>query len=349
MTRDHESFRCFWVSPGPSGDATAEIGRLRMDQLPAGDVVVQVAWSSLNYKDAMAATGHPGVAARLPHVPGIDAAGTIVESQSPTHPVGLRVIVTGYELGAGHWGGWSQYIRIPSDWIVPLPPGLTLQQSMMYGTAGFTAAQCVQQLIAHGIAPGSGPVVVTGATGGVGCLAVRLLAQLGYPVTASTGKADAVAWLQELGATEVVSRERLQSSSTRPLLPGHWAGAVDTVGGETLATLIREMKPHGCVTACGLVGGVALNTTVYPFILRGVTLAGITASLCPMPQRQELWSQLAGPWAIEDLAEITTTVDLAELPEWIDRILAGQVRGRVVVRVTGDSDETPPSHPSPHA
>jgi putative YhdH/YhfP family quinone oxidoreductase len=217
-----------------------------------------------------------------------------------------------------------------------LPTGLTLETAMIYGTAGFTAAQCAEQLLAHQVLPDTGPVVVTGATGGVGCLAVKLLAMLGYEVTASTGKAEAVEWLKQLGAVHVVSREEVQSTSSQPLLSGRWAGAVDTVGGETLATLVRETKTHGCVTACGLVGGVSLHTTVYPFILRGVTLAGITAALCPQPARVAIWDKLAGPWALEDLTELAQVVELGQLEPQVQRILRGEIRGRVLVRVAGD-------------
>ncbi len=193
-----------------------------------------------------------------------------------------------------------------------------------------------QQLQRHGVLPEHGPIVVTGASGGVGCLAVKLLKKLGYEVAASSGKTDAAAWLRQLGASQVLSRNDLRSNSPRPLLSARWAGAVDTVGGETLGTLIRETCPHGCVTACGLVGGIKLQTTVYPFILRGVTLAGISASLCPPPQRREIWQLLAGPWALDDLPTLVETVDLADLAPQIDRMLRGDVRGRVLVRVGGD-------------
>ena len=331
-----EPFDCFLVSEDAPGTVRAGSGQATLDELPAGDVLIEVAWSSLNYKDALAARGHRGVAARLPHVPGIDASGVVVHSASQCCGVGQPVIVTGHELGAGQWGGWCRYIRVPADWVIPLPPGLTLQSAMMYGTAGFTAAQCVQQLQHHGLQPGDGPIVVTGASGGVGCLAVKLLAKLGYEVFASSGKADATAWLQRLGASQILSRLELRSSSPRPLLSARWAGAVDTVGGETLGTLIRETRPHGCVTACGLVGGVKLQTTVYPFILRGVTLAGISASLCPLPQRREIWRLLAGPWALDDLPALVETVELADLAPQVDRILRGDVRGRVLVRVGGE-------------
>jgi putative YhdH/YhfP family quinone oxidoreductase len=251
----------------------------------------------------------------------------------------MPVIVSGYELGAGRWGGWCRFIRVPADWVVPLPSGLTLKTAMMYGTAGFTAAQCAEQLLAHQVLPDTGPVVVTGATGGVGCLAVKLLAMLGYDVTASTGKTDAAKWLNQLGAVRVVSRDAVQSTSNRPLLSARWAGAVDTVGGETLATLVRETQPHGCVAACGLVGGASLNATVYPFILRGVTLAGITAALCPQPTRVAIWGKLAGPWALDDLESLVQVVELSELEPQIERILRGDIRGRVIVRLAGDSSD----------
>ena len=327
-----KSFNAYRVDK--SGETiSGAIHRLSLDELPDGEVLIEVHWSSLNYKDALAAQGHPGVARHLPHVPGIDAAGIVVESQVPEFAPGQSVIVTGYELGAAHWGGWSQYIRVPSAWVVPLPEPLRLEEAMIYGTAGFTAAQCVRQLERNQITPDEGPVVVTGATGGVGCLAVAILSKLGYHVTASTGKSDAESWLRDLGARDVISREEVCSESNRPLLAARWAGAVDTVGGVTLETLLRETQPFGCVTACGLVGGTELQTTVHPFILRGVILSGISSSLCPDGPRREIWKKLAGPWRLTNLERITRTATLIEIGAEVERILKGSIRGRVVVFV----------------
>jgi putative YhdH/YhfP family quinone oxidoreductase len=290
-----------------------------------------VAYSSLNYKDALACQGHPGVVREFPHVPGIDCAGTVVESAVGEHRPGEDVLVTGYELGAGRWGGFAGYVRVPADWIVPLPAGLALREAMIYGTAGFTAAQCVTAIVERGIRPDRGPVVVTGATGGVGSLALAILSKLGYEVAAVTGKADRHDWLRRLGAKQVLSRGDVLDMSDRPLLSARWSAAVDTVGGRPLATILRSMQHRGCVAACGLVAGAELSISVYPFILRGVTLAGIDSAKCPRQERIEIWQKLAGPWRVERLEEIANEVTLDELPTAVERILAGQVVGRTLV------------------
>ena len=239
---------------------------------------------------------------------------------------GDQVLVTGYELGAGHWGGYSAFVRVPAEWIVPLPTGLTLRESMIYGTAGFTAAQCVTAIVERGIRPERGRVVVTGATGGVGSLAVAILAKLGYEVTAVTGKPGEHSLLHRLGAAKIVGRKDVLDNSDRPLLAARWAAAVDTVGGQPLATIIRSMQHRGCVAACGLVAGTELPLTVYPFILRGVTLAGIDSAKCPRPQRLEMWQKLAGPWRVDQLDELAEMVTLDELPKRVQQILAGENR-----------------------
>jgi acrylyl-CoA reductase (NADPH) len=317
----------------------ARVEMITEDQLPDGDVLVRVAYSSLNYKDALACQGHPGVVRSFPHVPGIDCAGTIVETSSEEYRLGEEVLVTGYELGAGHWGGFSQYVRVPAEWIVRLPPGLSARGAMINGTAGFTAAQCVTAIVERGIGPERGPVVVTGATGGVGSLAVAILAKLGYRVAAVTGKADMRDWLRRLGAAEVLGRDEVDDNSDRPLLAARWAAAVDTVGGRPLATILRSIEHRGCVAACGLVAGAALELTVYPFILRGVTLAGIDSAKCPRAQRLEMWQKLADPWRIDRLDDLAQEATLDELPQRVEQILAGQMVGRtlVVPRVGADS------------
>lgn len=304
-----------------------------LERLPPGEVVIEVAWSSLNYKDALAAAGHPGVAGELPHVPGIDAAGKVVESQDPTLEPGRPVLVTGYELGAGRWGGWSQRIRVPAEWVIPIPEALTAHDTMAYGTAGFTAAQCLLKLQQADVRPDHGPIVVSGATGGVGCLAVALLHRCGYEVVASTGKADAREWLLELGASEVVSREEILNAPDRPLSRSRWGGAVDTVGGETLASILRATHLHGAVTACGLVGGDGLPTSVYPFILRGVTLSGVTSQNCPRDLRLKIWNQFAGDWKLDLPPSLVRSVPLSEIEVELDAIRRGAIRGRVTVDV----------------
>lgn len=328
-----DSIRCYLAQRDDDGNVTGNLTQVSPTDLPAGEVEITVEYSSLNYKDALAATGHPGVARKLPHVPGIDAAGTVLSSTDNRFNTGQAVIVTGYELGAGHWGGWAERIRVPADWVVPLPPSMSTRTAMIYGTAGFTAAQCVREIIRNEVSPDRGPIAVTGATGGVGCLAVAILAKLGYRVTASTGKSSASDWLRNLGATEVVGRGEVLNDPKRPLSSARFQGGVDTVGGETLASLLRSIDVNGCVAACGLVGGVDLPTTIYPFILRGVRLAGITSALCPMNQRLEIWEKLTSEWSIDTLDMLTTEISLEELPAYVKNILAGQVQGRTVISV----------------
>lgn len=320
---------------GPDAAPHGSAEEVGLDDLPAGDVVVEVACSSLNYKDALAARGHSGIVGRLPHVPGIDAAGTVVASDDPRWRPGDRVLATGYELGAGRWGGFAQYIRVPADWPVALPAEISFREAMTLGTAGFTAAQAVDALQRHGIAPDRGPVAVTGATGGVGSLAVALLARLGYRVTAVTGKLQHRSWLLELGAAEVLSRADAVDASDRPLLSGVWAGAIDVAGGPLLTTLVRQLRYRGCVAACGLTAGAALPLTVYPFILRGAVLAGIDSAACPRDVREETWRRLFGPWRLPSSAFAVADCDLGQLPTAVAEMLAGHVRGRVLVHPRG--------------
>lgn len=325
------AFRCFLVETASKGKVRGAVATRPIAELPAGDVTIRVHYSSLNYKDALAAQGHRGLVPSLPHVPGIDASGIIVGDDRGHFQPGQQVLVTGHELGTGRWGGWAEYVRVPADWVLPLPTGLDLREAMILGTAGFTAAQCVTALAQHGVLPESGPVAVSGASGGVGSLAVAILGKLGYEVTASTGKSQARPLLEQLGASAIVGREELADSSDRPLLTARWAGAVDTVGGQTLATLLRSTKHRGCVAACGLVGGAELALTVHPFILRGVTLAGIDSAMCPAEPRRAIWSKLAGPWKPAPLQRLASTCSLEELSGQIQRILRGEVQGRVVV------------------
>ena len=329
-----EPFPCLMVRAGEDGSTTFQPKTISVDELPAGDVLIQVEYSSLNYKDALACQGHPGVVRQLPHVPGIDSAGTVAASQSTDFRPGDPILVTGYDLGAGRWGGFSRYIRVPADWVVRLPEGLTAIEAMTYGTAGFTAAQCVMAIQRQEISPERGEVVVTGATGGVGSLAVALLAKLGYRVTAVTGKIAQHSLLKRLGATEILAREEVVDLSEQPLLKGRWAAAVDTVGGETLATLLRSTNYRGCVAACGLVGGHDLPLTVYPFILRGVTLAGIDSAKCPREPRLEIWDRLASDWKLDCLDDLRREVDLRQLPSEVEATLAGNSVGRIVVKTT---------------
>lgn len=331
------TFECYLVSKGASGQISAAITRRPLDKLPAGDVLVRVAYSSLNYKDALAATGHPGVNKVFPHVPGVDGAGVVVASSVPQFAEGDRVIVTGFDMGANRWGGYAEYFRVPWQWIVPLPAGLTLREGMILGTAGFTAGLCVDALQKHQVLPERGELVVTGASGGVGSMAVSILASLGYRVSAVTGKTSARGYLESLGAAEILPREQVDDRSNRPLLSGRWAGGVDTVGGNALSTVLRSTRHSGCVAACGLAASDALPITVFPFILRAVTLAGIDAAWCDLSLRHEIWQRLAGPWRPRQLESMAQFIGLAELPKHVDDILHGRITGRVVVKIGADS------------
>lgn len=335
-----ETFRCYLVTQDANGKTSGQIVQRRLEELPEGEVLVRVAYSSLNYKDALAATGHPGVNKVYPAVPGVDAAGTVAASRVYEFVEGDPVIVTGFGMGSNRWGGLAEFVRVPQDWVVPLPYGLTLRESMILGTAGLTAAMSVDALIRHDVNPDSGDVVVTGASGGVGSVAVALLAKLGYDVVAITGKTAAHEYLRKLGAREILGREAVSDTNDRPLLSGRWAGAIDVVGGNVLSTLLRSMRHGGCVAACGLTGGHQLSLTVYPFILRGVTLAGIDAAWIPIAERNELWDRLADEWKLNSLPAMATFTSLADLPAYVDKILAGQLVGRTVVTIGEDNTES---------
>jgi acrylyl-CoA reductase (NADPH) len=312
---------------------TRRVAKRAMEDLPGGDLLVRVRYSSLNYKDALSATGHPGVTRQFPHTPGIDAAGEVVASCASRFSTGDKVLITGYDLGMETDGGWGQYIRIPSAWAVPVPSGLTAWEAMALGTAGLTAALSVLKLRRAGVRPEDGDVLVTGATGGVGSIAVSILAGSGYRVVAATGKADAEAHLRALGAAEIVSREAVIEGVERPLMKERWAGAVDVVGGETLAAAIKAVRYGGAVTCCGLVGSADLSMNVYPFILRGVSLIGVDSVNCPTDLRLQTWEKLAGEWKPRQLAEMAAEVPLAELEDKIRTILKGGISGRVVVKL----------------
>jgi acrylyl-CoA reductase (NADPH) len=327
-------FPCFMVRRDEAGKIHGGLESIRTCDLPAGDVLIEVAWSSLNYKDALACRGHPGVVSNLPHVPGIDCSGTVLESSAREYPPGMRVLVTGYGLGSAQWGGWSQQVRVPADWVVPIPEGLTEETAMVFGTAGFTAAQSVDALMRSGITPDSSEVVVTGATGGVGSISVAILAKLGFNVVAVSGKANRKSLLHSLGAKKIISRKEATDSTSRPLLASRWAGAIDTVGGEILGTIVRAMRHRGTVTTCGQVAGDRLPLTVYPFILRGVTLAGIDSAQCPRKQRLKLWRHLASDWRPDVPEQLVHKINLTETPGMVDQILTGSIAGRTLIRPT---------------
>jgi acrylyl-CoA reductase (NADPH) len=305
---------------------------LTVDQLPPGEVLIQVACSSLNFKDALATQAHPGVVKTLPHVPGIDCAGRVAESTNEEFCPSDPVLVTGYELGAPKWGGFSEFVRVPAEWIVRLPADWSPERAMTLGTAGFTAAQCVEAIVDHGITPEAGEIVVTGATGGVGSVAVALLSKLGYTVAAVTGKPEHHDLLRELGAKQFLSREEVDDKTDAPMLESRWAAAVDTVGGNVLGTLMRSLKYRGCTAACGLVAGTDVPTTVYPYLLRGVTLYGIDSAKCPREPRMEIWRKLSNEWRLDNLEPLTHEVTLSELPKVIGEMLQGKAVGRTLVR-----------------
>lgn len=311
------------------------VGELPADTLGEGDVVVGVAWSGVNYKDGLATIPDGRVARISPIVPGIDLAGTVVDPGTSGLAPGAPVLAHGHDLGVGHHGGFAEYARVPAAWVVPLPEGLSARQAMALGTAGFTAALSVHLLETAGrLERGEGPVVVTGATGGVGSVAVAVLAARGYPVTASTGKAEAEGWLRDLGATEVIGREELTPSG-RPLDEQRWAAAVDCVGGPTLAAVLSTLRRGGAVAASGNTGGVQLATTVFPFILRGVSLLGVDSAECPMPLRRDIWRRMATDLRPGDIGAIVAEeVGLDGVERALDRVLAGASRGRTVVDVS---------------
>ena len=326
-----DKFRAIVVSEVEDKKFEREIKERLLEDLPPGDVLVRVKYSSLNYKDALSSIGNRGVTKKYPHTPGVDAAGVVDQSDENKFNIGDDVIVHGYDLGMDTSGGFGQYVRVPSEWVVKLPEGLSLKESMMYGTAGFTAAQSVLRLDENGIVPESGKILVTGATGGVGSMAVAVLNKAGYEVTASTGKSDQSDFLKKIGASEIISRDDSTDKTGRLLLKGIWAGVVDTVGGEILATAIHSTKQRGVVTTCGNVASHDLNTNVYPFILRGVSLIGIDSASCPMERRVKIWKRLANEWKLDNLEEITRTVSLQKLDAEIDKILKGGQVGRVVI------------------
>jgi len=330
-----ETFKALVVHETGDHRFLRQVGQRSLQELPPGEVLIRVCYSSLNYKDALSASGNKGVTRRYPHTPGIDAAGIVESSASPSVLPGEQVIVTGYDLGMNTPGGFGQFIRVPASWVVRLPRTLSLRESMIFGTAGFTAAMSVFRLQAGGLAPGSGDVLVTGATGGVGSLAVAILTRAGYRVVAGTGKPDQAGYLRGLGATQVIDRGELSDSSGRPLLQGRWAGVVDTVGGAVLATAIRSTQQRAVVTCCGNIAAAELQVSIYPFILRGVSLLGIDSANCPHPQRLHLWELLAGPWKIGGLEQLAREQTLETLDREIERMLAGQQVGRVLVNVAG--------------
>lgn len=326
-----------------SGKSAGRFVELSLDDLDPGEVVIQTQYSSVNYKDALAATGAGKVIRRFPCVGGIDVSGVVASSSDARFTAGEKVLVTGYDMGVAHDGGYAEYVRVPGDWVVPLPQGLTLFEAMVLGTAGFTAALAIHRLEQNELAPKNGKVIVTGATGGVGSLAIQMLAQLGYHVVALTGKDSEHDYLKSIGAKEILSRSEVDFKSTRPMEKALWAGALDAAGGDTLAWLARTMQQDGAIASYGNAAGVELHTTVFPFILRGVKLLGVDSAATKMPLRQQLWQRMAGDPSTglrtglkpRQLAQLAHTVAFAQLPEVFPTMLRGAAHGRTVVKIAG--------------
>lgn len=320
-------FKALLVEKTDNGFSRSIVERSVSD-LPDGDVLIDVAYSSLNYKDGLSATGNPGVTRNFPHTPGIDAAGQVLESADSSFKPGDEVIVIGFDLGMGTAGGFGEQIRVPAEWVVPMPQGLSAESSMVLGTAGFTAALCIDKLENAGMTPESGPVLVTGATGGVGSVAVMLLARLGYQVTAVTGKAEQHDFLKQIGAADIISRDDARDGADRPMLAETWGGVVDTVGGEILFNAVKSLK-YGCsLAACGLVDSPAIPASVLPFILRHVNLLGVDSVQLPLPEKKRIWNRLANEWQLPELDSLKQPLTLNTLSAAIDSILAGKMVGR---------------------
>ncbi len=321
------------VAEDIDGKTRAAIKQLTLDDLPNEDALVEVAYSTLNYKDGLAVSGKGRICRRLPMVCGIDLAGTVVESRDANFKAGDQVLVNGFGLSETQWGGYTQMQRLKPEWLVRVPAGFTLEQTMAIGTAGYTSMLCVQAIQDKGITPTDGPILVTGAAGGVGSVAVSLLAKLGYEVVAATGRVDATGeFLTSLGASRLLERSEL-SRECKPLEQELWAAAVDTVGGQMLATVLAQMKYEGLVAACGLAGGVGLPSSVMPFILRGVTLRGIDSVMASLERRQRAWDSLVDLIDKAKLSEIYSVEPMSKLPELAQQIVAGEIRGRVVIDV----------------
>ncbi len=325
------SYLALWVTEEP--EFQQQVVERAKEDLPQGDVLIRVKYSSLNYKDALSAMGNKGVTRKYPHTPGIDAAGVVESSNVPEFAQGDEVIVTGYDLGMNTFGGLAQYIRVPADWVIKRPQGLSLRESMILGTAGLTAALCVEKLMRAGVRPSDGEVLVTGATGGVGTIAIKLLSQLGYSVVAATGKVEQQAdFLKQLGASQVINRAELLEGADKPLLRPRWAGAVDTVGGEMMFNVIKALNYGASMACCGLTAGTDFKGNVFPFILRGANLLGVDSVELPIVVKASMWDKLSLQWKM-DLESLVQEISLNEVAEAIKVMLAGQQHGRILVRV----------------
>lgn len=327
----NDRYKALWIESTAKDQFEQRITERSIDELPEGELLVDVHYSSLNYKDALSATGNPGVTRNYPHQPGIDAAGTVIEDKSGRFNSGDEVIVCGYDLGMNTPGGLGQRIRVPANWAVARPEGLSLKESMIIGTAGFTAALCVGKLLHMDAAPADGTVVVSGATGGVGSFSIALLHHLGFTVAAVTGKLEQSEWLSELGAHQVIDRASLSEASKRPVAKPQWAHGVDSVGGEILNNIIKSLKYGGSVANCGMTASPTFQATVFPFILRGVNLLGVDCVELPLSRKEQNWQALATAFKIPKLAGMAETISLEQTPDYLTRILNGHAVGRYVV------------------
>ncbi|MEJ2044952.1 MAG: YhdH/YhfP family quinone oxidoreductase [Reinekea sp.] len=327
------TFRAFRISVSEEGRVQRSIETCNIADLPDGDVLIKVAYSSLNYKDALSANGHRGITRKYPHTPGIDVSGKVVSDQTGTFTEGESVVVIGFDLGMNTWGGFGEYVRVPATWVLRLPEGLSPSDAMRIGTAGVTAAYCVEKLLQAGLSGSNARVLVTGATGGVGSIATHLLATLGYQVTASSGKPEQADWLMSLGAKEVIDRHQLSESSKKALLAETYDAAVDSIGQDTLVNVIKSLKFGGSVAACGIVGGTALPLDIYPFILRGVNLLGVASADAPLGDRQRVLVKYASLWKLPMLEALCDEITLNELDSRIEEMLAGKIARRALVRI----------------
>ncbi len=325
--------KAFVVEKVGDDEFKSSIQNVETPKCEKNEVVIKVTYSSLNYKDALSSVGNPGVSKHFPHITGIDVAGTVFESTSPIFKVGERVLVTGYDMGMNSNGGHAQFVKIPASWVARIPDAISDREIMTFGTAGLTAALSVNELIENGIKPESGDILVTGATGGVGSIAIAILSKLGYNITAISGKKDRIDFLKNIGANEVILREEFEEESKKPLLSEKYSGVVDTVGGKILANALKQIKYDGVATCCGLTSSHELNTNVFPFILRGVRLIGIDSVECKLEKKQAAWEKLASRWKINSLNSIINEISLDEIKVAYEHLLSGKAVGRYVVKI----------------
>lgn len=328
-----EQFKAMLVKEESDGSFSREITQRNFSDLPKHEVLIKVKFTSLNYKDALSYSGHKGITRNYPHTPGIDAAGIIEKSASSQFKEGDEVIVTGFDLGMNTWGAFGEYICVPAEWVYPLPKGLSLKEAMFFGTAGFTAAICIDKLELNGLSPDKGEVLVTGSTGAVGSLAVAMLSHLGYEVVAATGKLTEEAYLKSLGASEIMDRNILSEVNNKPFVKPRWAGVIDTVSGDIMVNAIKATKPNGSVACCGMITATDFTSSIFPFILRGINLLGVDSAEYPANDRLRIWEKIAGSLNFTNKENILIDTDLDHLEDYLKKMLEGKVRGRVIPKI----------------